>query len=381
MLQLFVRGVGTVTADSSSTVGVLLESLRADSLYYNGRLLDPGAPIGTIPNNASLDANMRLRGGMNPFKVLGEIFKLIIGMIKIVIKIVTLITKPAQCIMLILAFIIVSVLILVYFVLTLPINFYAMVAIWFFIMKIVPMIVYCLLFGVLLVAAFVMSILMTALNTFTGGSLKNIVLCDALPSAWHSVPNFHLKNRWERGGMCTRPCPARYAPNPSGSMCMVVPKGYPPYCPQAEAMRIFSSRKADGKYMFKRFDDTTNVLYLLKPPKEREAMLKDFYANRQKFAETCSANMSEYDNISLNICAAADSLHGVIDDREIAKLKAVCAQVYCTPQRNYPFCSKTSDLNDNDANAIIRKIAKIVTIVVIVGLTIALAMTFMYNEV
>jgi hypothetical protein len=383
MLQLFVKGLGFVSTKESTYVKDLLYELGADSMYYGGRLLDPSRTINSfgLQNNATLEVSKRLLGGMNPFKVLGELFKLILGLIKIVIKIVTLVTKPAQCIMLIIAFIVVSFLFVFYFLWTLPPFIWLLAAVWYFAAYVVPMIIYCMIFIGLLIAVFVICVILTALNTVTGGALRSIVLCDSLPSAWHSIPNFHLTNKWERGMMCTRPCPPRYMPNPSGSMCVKKPAGYPAYCPQAEAMRIFSRKKADMGYMYKKFDDSINVKYMLKTPAEREEILKNYYIKRKNFSDTCSASMSEYDNISLNICAAADSLKGVLDDNQIARLKQVCAQAYCTPERNYPFCSKTSDLNDNDANAVIRKVVKIVMIIITIMLTILLALTFMYNDV
>lgn len=383
MLQLSVRGVGFFSVERDSTIGDLLCRLGASSLYYAGRLLDPCSTFSSlgVPPNATLDAVGRLRGGMNPFKVLGELFKLIGGLIKIVLKIVTLITNPVKCIMLIIAFIIVSVLFVLYFVFTLPPFIWILAAIWYFAAYVIPAFLYSVLFTLLLVAVFVMSLILAALNTATGGALRSIVLCDSSPAAWHDVPNYHLANKRERGMMCTRPCPARYSPSPSGGACAVIPKGYPPYCPQAEAMRIFTRKKADGKYIFKKFNENLSVKYLLKTPDEREEMLKDYYTKRKNFTDTCSASMSDYDNVSLNVCAAADSLKGVLDDKQLQRLKEVCAQAYCTPQRNYPFCSKTSDLNDNDANAVIKKVVKIVMTMIVIVLTITLAMTFMYNNV
>lgn len=383
MLQLFVKGFGFVSVKSGHTIKGLLYELGADSMYYGGRLLDPSKTIESfgMPNNATVEVSKRLLGGMNPFKVLGELFKLIIGLIKIVIKIVTLIAKPAQCIMLIVAFMVVSVLFVAYFLLTLPPFIWILAGLWYFVAYIIPMIVYCVIFTILLAAVFVMSVIMTALNTATGGALRSIVLCDSLPSAWHSIPNYHLTNKWERGMMCTRPCPPRYMPNPSGAMCVKKPSGYPTYCPQAEAMRIFSRKKADGDFAYKKFNESLNIKYMLKTPPDREEMLKDYYMRKKTFSDTCATSMSEYDNVSLNICAAADSLKDILDDKQVARLKAVCAQAYCTPQRNYPFCSKTSDLNDNDANAVIRKVVKIVMIMITIALTVTLAMTFMYNDV
>lgn len=382
MLHFFVKGFGSLIAKNDSKVKDLLCVVGADSLYYGGRLLDPMSTLYDlkIPTNATLESSRRLRGG-NLFKLIGSLLKLIVDLVKIVVKIVMLITKPAQCIMLIIALCVVSVLYVVYFVLTLPPFIWIVAAIWYTLLYIVPMIAYCIIFTILLVAGFVLSILLYAINTMSAGALKNIVLCDSSPSAWYNIPNFHFKNKWERGIMCTKPCPARYRPNATGSSCEVIPKGYPPYCPQAEAMRIFTRKKADKKYIFKKFNESINTKYMLKTPSERETMLKDYYMNRKTFSDTCSLNMSGYDNISLSICVAADSLKEILNETQIAKLKQVCAQAYCTTQRNYPFCSKTSDLNDNDANAVIKKVVKIVMIIITIILTITLAMTFMYNNV
>lgn len=269
--------------------------------------------------------------------------------------------KPLEIIMLIIGLLFIAMLYIIYSILNLPPFIYIVALLYFIVFEIIPFIAYCIIFTAILVLIFVICLVLTGVNIGTGGALKNVVLCDNSPGAWYKTANHHLGNKWERGLLCSRPCGARYAPDAGGMSCIKTPKGYPPYCPQAEIMRIYATKQADKHYMYKTFAENSNLKYLSRPPEEREKMLADYYIRKTKFSETCRKEMSEYDPISLNICASANTLG--LENSELIKLKQVCAQAYCTADKNYPFCSKISSLKEDDENALIQQIIKVVVII------------------
>jgi hypothetical protein len=280
--------------------------------------------------------------------------------------------KPLEIIMLILGLIIVGFLYVIYSILNLPPFIYIIALSYFMIFEVIPFIVYCIIFTCILALVFIICIIVTGINIMTGGALKNIVLCDNSPGAWYQTPNYHLGNNWKRGMLCSRPCRIGYAPDETGSNCLPTPKGSPPYCPQAEIMRIYATSKADSHYMYRKFSENKNINYLASPPEKREKMLADYYIQKTKFAETCRKQMAEYDPISLNICASANTLG--LPPNELAKLKQVCAQAYCTPSKNYPFCSKISSMNDDDDDAFLKQLMK--TLIIILTFIIIIIFVF-----
>ena len=290
--------------------------------------------------------------------------------------------RPMEFLILIFGLFVVVIIYVLYSVLNLPPFIYIVYLLWFIIMDLCPLILFCMIFGALFALVFLICIILTALNTITGGALKDIVLCDNTPGSWYKTANYHMGNKWERGIFCTRPCYPRYAPDTTGINCVKIPKGYPPYCPQAEIMRIYSSKKADRNYQYADFKDSTNLRYMSVPPAEREQMLKQHYLRKSNFNESCRKSMKEFDTISLNICASADSFEANkhLDAKQVLRLKQVCAQAYCTGSRNYPFCSKISGLKEDDKNAIIKKIIKIIIIILIFCIVFLFTMEYMYKQ-
>lgn len=381
MVQLFVRRQSDtcgISIDARSSVGELTRRVGCDRLYWNAKRLPEQATIEEcgIPENATIDAVVGLKGGMNPFKIIPDMLKMIINMIQVLLAIIKLITKPVQMIMLIIALFVVCIMYLIYFILSLPgINLLVMF-VWFLFNDILPFVAYCIIFTVILVVVFIACVILSGINGMLGGALRSIVLCQRSPTAWYSIPNFQLLNRRERMIFCSRPCFSPYAPDTSGLKCVRTAKGSPPYCPQAEAMRIFSRKNADRNDSFKKFNEWTNLKYMMSIPENREVMLKDYYLNKKKFKETCSQKMEPYDPIALSICSSADSFDKILDAKQIAKLKKVCAQAYCTAEKNYPFCAKTSNLKEDDDAAIVKKIVSIVLSIMI--LSFVLIFTFLY---
>lgn len=303
--------------------------------------------------------------------------------ITLILMVLASLGRPMEFLIMIIALFAVVIIYIIYSVFNLPPFIYIVMAVWFIIFNIIPFLIYCAVFlGIFLIISFV-CLLLTIINTIFWGSLKNFVLCQTNPADWYKVPNRHMGNQYERALMCNRPCFSLYAPDPTGVMCSRVPKGYPPFCPQAEIMRIYSRRKADRRYKFNDFDDRTSLKYLTMTPYEKEQALKKYYMNKKNFRETCSLAMKKYDPITLNICASADTMEFTkyLSEKEIGRLKQVCADAYCQSDNNYPFCAKMSGLKENDANAIIKKVIKILILIVVFCLVFMFSMQSMYDKI
>lgn len=302
--------------------------------------------------------------------------------ITLVLMVLASLGRPMEFLAMIIGLIFVVVIYIIYSVLNLPPFIFVVCAIWFTIFNIIPFLIYTAVFlGIFLIISLV-CILLTVINTVFWGSLKSIVLCQTKPSDWYATANFHLNNKWERALMCNRPCFSYYYPDTTGIMCQKVPKGYPPYCPQAEIMRIYSTRKSDRRYIFKNFDDKSNVKYLSKKPEERELDLKNYYLNKRLFRESCRGKMAKYDPLTLSICSSVDTMETFkhLQPKEINRLKQVCAEAFCGADRNYPFCSKMSGLKEDDANALIKKVIKIILIMIALCLVFYFAMENLYKK-
>lgn len=303
--------------------------------------------------------------------------------ITLILMVLAMLGRPMEFIIMIFALFLTVIIYIIYSVLNLPPFIYLVMAVWFIIFNIIPFLVYCAVFLAIFIIISLVCILLTIVNTVLWGSLKNFVLCQTNPGDWYKVANKHMGNQYDRALMCNRPCFPWFAPDPTGVMCSRIPKGYPPFCPQAEIMRIYTRRKADRKYKFDDYDDKTNIKYLTMTPYEKEKELKKHYMNKKNFRETCNLHMSKYNPITLNICSSADTMEFTkhLSEKEIARLKQVCADAYCQSDNNYPFCSKMSGLKEDDANAIIKKVIKILILIVVFCLVFLFAMQSMYDKI
>ena len=300
----------------------------------------------------------------------------------LVLMVIAFLARPTEFMLLIFGLLSATLIYIIYSTLNLPPFIYIIFALWFFVVDIIPLIIYCMIFGAIFILIFVICLILTAVNTVTGGALKSIVLCQNSPGSWYKTPTSQYSNKWERGIFCSRPCYGRYKPDVTGTSCVRLPKGIPPYCPQAEIMRIYSSKKADRNHIFNDFKESTNFKYKSQKPEERENMLKQHYMKKFEFFDTCRKQMNEYDPIALNICASADSLEATrhLDKNQVKKLKQVCAQAYCNGGRNYPFCSKISGFRDDDENEIIRKTVRVVVIILIFCIVFLILIQYLYQS-
>ena len=321
------------------------------------------------------EAAMRAKDFAISMKTAAQFFP----MITLVLIVLAFFAAPMKFLLLIFGLIVVTILYVIYAVLNLPPFIYIVAAIWFLIMDIVPLILFCIIYGGILFLIFIGCLILAGLNFISKNGLKDVVLCDNSPGSWYKVANSHLGNKWERGIFCSRPCFSIYAPDTTGTNCVRIPNGYPPYCPQAEIMRIYSSKKADSKYKFENYNDKGNLAYMGKTPMEREFMLKNYYLRKRNFMNICNKEMADYNNIALNICASVDSIKD-LQPKDKERLKQVCQQAFCTSDKNYPFCAKISELKEDDQNALIKKIITILVIIIVFCLVILFTLKNLYEK-
>jgi ubiquitin C len=283
-------------------------------------------------------------------------------------------SKPLEFIMLGISCIVLAVTYVVYYILSVPPFIYIPFLIWFIIFDLAPLIVYTIAMGALFVAITILCILLAAVNFFTGGALKSLVLCQNHAASWFKTPNYHLSNKYERGLFCSRQCFSGYFPDATGMYCIRVPKGNPSYCPQAEVMRMYTGNRNDRNFSFKDYQTSGNIKYLSKSPEDRELMLKKHYLQKRDFMEKCDKSMDKFDYMSLNLCSSIDvmeknAING-IDKKTVDRMKTVCAQAYCTSRKNYAFCPQMSGSGEDDAGEfwkrVMRHLIAIITFVFIV---------------
>lgn len=247
-------------------------------------------------------------------------------------------SAPLEFIMLGIACIILSIVYVIWFILSLPPIYIIPYLIYFFVIYVIPWIVYCIVIIVLFAIISLVCLVLAGINWISGGSLKDIVLCQNSPAAWYETPNHHLKNKNERGIFCSKSCLSGYAPDSTGLFCSPLDRSNPSYCSKAEIMRLYTGLKNDFNYYFKNYDTKGNMRYLLSSPDTRTKLLNEYYLKKLKFMTDCEKSMSKFNYMPLSICSSLDSLQG-FNAVTMQKLKNVCEQSYCNSDNSYPFCS------------------------------------------
>lgn len=294
------------------------------------------------------------------------VFRMIIG----------LFTKPMEFIMMGISCLVLAFAYVIYYIFYIPPFSIIPFLLWFIVVKLVPALVYTAVFGSLFLLITAFCLLLTFFNSILGGALSTLVLCQNSPASWYKTPNYHLKNKYERGLLCTRACLPGYYPDPTGMYCLSTPKHTPSYCPQAEAMRLYTVNKNDFMYYYKDYPTIGNIKYLSTSPEERELLLKDYYLKKKDFLGKCEAPMEKYNYMPLNVCSSLDIMkNNKIDDDTIAKMRKVCSQAYCNSKTNYPFCANMAGKYDDDDNGnfwknIIKILIMITAFMVIVMFTL-----------
>ena len=271
-----------------------------------------------------------------------------------------------------------------YFLTSLPPFYQLLFVVWFIIVDFVPFLIYTAIFGALLIIIVLFCCLIAFLDVITGGALKKLALCQNSPGIWYQTPNFQLTNEYSRGLFCSKPCRKEYAPDVTGTSCVRQPRQNPPYCPYAEIMRIYTGvGRKDGKYFYDKFKYKNNIQYLQKSPQDKETHLFNFFMKKKKYIEQCNTRdkrfqFQTYKPALLNICTNIDSYakenkHG-LTEKDVARLRNVCNQAFCSATSSYPFCGPLKGVNSYDNDELIKRIIlaiiAIMTVVLIVSFII-----------
>ena len=258
--------------------------------------------------------------------------------------------------------------------------------IFFLIADFCPFLIYCAIFGSLMGFITIVCCLLALVNVITKGKLNVLMLCQNSPAAWYKNPNYHLKNNYERGMMCSKPCRTGYYPDEIGTKCLKLPKEAPSFCPQAQVMRFYSGEgKNDWKYTYKMVKTKGNLRFLSKMPEMREEILLKSFLFKKKFLEGCNNkddphSMVRFNSITLNICANLDTLTESrikkIDPQTLKKLRVSCTDSFCSSTSTYPFCNKPGITDGSDGVELIRKIIMAIVQIILFSLTIRFVMFY-----
>lgn len=293
--------------------------------------------------------------------------------IGVMTAIISILSKPLEFIVMLIGGVILATIYVFYKIFALPPLVWVVFAIWFFIMKIILLIIYTLVIGVVVV--FISGVLMVIafINRIFKGKLNKLVLCQNSPLAWYQIPNYHLGNKFERSLFCKSACATGFKPDElTGEFCNRLEKGQPSYCPQAEIMRIFSSySRSDMKYKYADFDPTTSFMFNFMTPEQKENEYKRYFSKRQQHFNKCKMSLGNYDPFSIDICSSLDmlkdsKLHN-LSTRDIARMKAVCHQGFCNSRNRFFFCGEFGESNNKENNfaQIIRLIVKFILMSII----------------
>lgn len=262
---------------------------------------------------------------------------------------VAILKKPLEFILMLIGGIIMCIIYVLYKITVYPPLNWIIFLIWFWWTKVVFLIFYTIIIGVVIVFICFFLLIITILNLLPipkKGWLNNVVLCQNSPDSWYKVPNYHLGNKFERSLFCKSACATGHAPDElTGEFCDRIPKGQPSYCPQAEIMRIITDfNRGDRKYIYDNYDTTTNVWYTLMTPADKETAYKQYYFNRRKFFNKCEDTMGTYNKMTLDFCSSLDMMkkmkYNGLTDKDIARLEKVCHQNFCDSRNRYSFCGK-----------------------------------------
>jgi hypothetical protein len=311
--------------------------------------------------------------------------------IKVFIAIIIIFSDLLKYVILIIAYIAIAIVHVVYFIVSLPPFIYVFFIIYFLIVECIPFVIYTMLFLALLIFITAVCLLMAVLNFVTGGKLSKIVLCQNGPSSWYKTPNYHLSNRYSRGLFCSKPCRKGYYPDPTGTSCIKLPKGTPPYCPQASLLRLYTGEgKKDKLFAYRDFKTKSNMRHLMKTPDKREDDLMAHFKQRSEHYDKCEnpANpfsTARYASLTRNICANLEALKssttlGKYTPKDIKKMELVCAQAFCDSRASYPFCHKLTKVSEVDFSDLIKKIIIAIIAMIVFSLTVMFTIAYI-NEI
>jgi hypothetical protein len=312
-----------------------------------------------------------------------RIISLIFPIVKLVMIIIIVCSNGLLYIILLIVYLFVSVIEVLWQIVTHTGFIYFFWTIFFVITEGVFMFAYVAFWLALATLLFVFCIFVALVDMMGKGWLRDAVLCQNTPSSWYKVPNYHYGNKYSRGLFCSRPCPKGYYPDDTGLSCVRQPFNTPSFCPNAQVMRFYSGvGKGDTHYKFNKFNTKINLKYLVKSPAEREKMIFQHYLNKREYLDNCTktANgnipLKEFDPMLRSVCANVKNMSSSkiksYDSELIDKMTETCKEAYCDANNSYPFCSKLSNVSGVNASQLLRKIILTIISIIVFVLVIVL---------
>lgn len=310
--------------------------------------------------------------------------------IKVFLVIIIIFSNLLFYVIMLIAWIGAAILEVIYFIISLAPFIHILWFIFFVVTDGLPFILYTMVFLALLVILTIFCAIVAFLDVIFNGKLKSLILCQNSPASWYKVPSFHMYNKFERGLFCSKPCRKAYYPDETGQSCVKLPKGNPPYCPQAQIMRFYSGDgKKDKKYFYSDMKTKSNLKYLSKSPASREDALLDHYLNRKKFMEDCNnpnnpVGMSKYNHLTMSICANIDAMAnsdvGKYKPELIKKLRKICNQSFCDSKSTFPFCTKLSTSSESSCGDILRKVILAIISLIVFAITVIFIFAYLNED-
>ena len=333
---------------------------------------------------------MGLGGLFTGILKIGEFFSTILS---VAIALANLISDPLNMLFyivkMILGLTMGMVMLLWWFIFSIPPMSYTAFAIYFLIFDIVLLVVMSgwyvslfIMFGLISVVLWVLDLMLSAFNGFTAPSIiAQMGRCENLPDIWYARCNFVEDNNYDRAFLCQYPCASRFKPD--GLVCSAIDTRQPSYCPQAQAFRIYKGMPAPPNPTFMG-DFSPDAKFWTLSQDKRKAEVERYFVKKQAFLTKCSSASEPYDHLVKTVCANWDTV-ALPNETDRVLLGQVCKQAYCDGEPGEPFCYKFAETTETvqqgeivqTQDDLLRRIMRIILVVVI---SIIVILMFLYNS-
>lgn len=313
-------------------------------------------------------------GGIaNPFKelgsIIGEIFKFLKMAMKILIKLIKLITKPTEFLVFFVKMIVAFFMIffkLVWYLVKLHGSKDGVYLIGEFLAYNIVLVFTTIFnfswFKVLFVFTYIIMVL--DLSVFKG-SLYSFLYwlfgaTENSPRAWYlraghhygqdtcksETCDNHFQNKAKRMFFAFNACGDNYKPDrdSAGIMCARKLSQEPGFCLNANIERVRQGLPVKTPIVPGEF--LPNQEFLDATKMKRRRMINDFKKMKTNFYNNCENTMNPYNDLTKNVCRMYAGV--VATDRERRKLEALCYNTYCSNGRREQFCYKYTKPNSQD---------------------------------
>lgn len=268
------------------------------------------------------------------------IIKAFIGIGKLVMALISVVTDPFSFFRWLLGLIIGLTIYIMYIVmLALSFLFIIPAAIWIAAFKIAL----TFFWGVLFVLVVIILVFITILDNITGGIILPLFRCENLPDAWAKYPSYCRDNKYRKGAiLCGNKCASRYFPN--GWLCKKLPTSEPSYCPQQLVYNAYLNKYDDLKGAQYIYNYNPTIDYYTKfDTEQRRNMWREIFGKRIEFQDACATAMQPYDDITRCMCNtfAKDDEFKKRYPEYYQKLMELCKLTYCKEPNDdrFTYCS------------------------------------------